>query len=107
MLAGLRGHGMEEAHHRRGHAAVADPVGGGQPRDETLGVAEPRGVKHVGLRARMLHETGNRLVITDYSNAFNTVQRTAVLTEVAHCVPALTSLVAKCYSTRPADVFSG
>ncbi|CAN0597399.1 unnamed protein product, partial [Laminaria digitata] len=46
------------------------------------------------------------LVLTDCSNAFNTVKRTAVLEEVANCVPALTLLVAKCYGTRPADVFS-
>ena len=53
----------------------------------------------------MLHETGNWLVITDCSNAFNTVNRTAVLAEVANCVPALTPFVAKCYGARPADVF--
>ncbi|CAN0597640.1 unnamed protein product, partial [Laminaria digitata] len=46
----------------------------------------------------------NWLVLTDCSNAFNTVKRTAVLEEVANCVPALTPLVAKCYCTRPADV---
>ncbi|CAN0580079.1 unnamed protein product, partial [Laminaria digitata] len=45
------------------------------------------------------------LVLTDCSNAFNTVKRTAVLEEVANCVPALTPLVTKCYCTRPADVF--
>ncbi|CAN0517664.1 unnamed protein product, partial [Laminaria digitata] len=45
------------------------------------------------------------LVLTDCSNAFNTVNRTAVLEEVANCVPALTPLVAKCCGTRPADVF--
>ncbi|CAN0586600.1 unnamed protein product, partial [Laminaria digitata] len=36
------------------------------------------------------------LVLTDCSNAFNTVKRTAVLEEVANCVPAL---------RPPADVF--
>ena len=41
----------------------------------------------------------------DCSNAINTVKRTAVLEEVAKCVPALTPLVAKCYGTRPVDVF--
>ncbi|CAN0595732.1 unnamed protein product, partial [Laminaria digitata] len=46
------------------------------------------------------------LVLTDCSNAFNTVKRTAVLEEVANCVPALTPLVFKCYGIRPADVFS-
>ena len=63
------------------------------------------GVEHVGLRARTLHEAGNWLVITDCSNALNTVKRTAVLAEVANCVPALTPFVAKCYGTRLADVF--
>ena len=59
----------------------------------------------MGLRARTLHETGNWLVITDCSNADNTVKRTAVLAEVANFVPALTPLVVKPYGTRPADVF--
>ncbi|CAM9638177.1 unnamed protein product, partial [Laminaria digitata] len=45
------------------------------------------------------------LVLTDCSNVFNTIKRTVVLEEVANCVPALTPLVAKCYGTRPADVF--
>lgn len=34
----------------------------------------------------------------------STVKRTAMLAEVANCVPALTPLVAKSYDTRPADV---
>ena len=70
-----------------------------------FGVTVPGGVEHVDLRARTLHETGNWLVLTDCSNAFNTVKRKAVLAEAAHCVPALTTFVAKCYGTRPADVF--
>ncbi|CAN0448122.1 unnamed protein product, partial [Laminaria digitata] len=70
-----------------------------------FGVAVPGGVEHVGLRARTLHETSNWLVLTDCSNAFNAAKRTAVLEEVANCVPALTPLVAKCCGTRPADVF--
>ena len=70
-----------------------------------FGVAVPGGVEHVGLRARRLHETGNWLVLADCSNAFNTVKRTAVLAEAANRVPALTPFVAKCYGTRPADVF--
>ena len=70
-----------------------------------FGVTVPGGVEHVGLRARMLHETGNCLVRTDCSNAFNTVKRTAVLEEVGNYLPALTPLVAKCYGIRPADVF--
>ena len=52
-----------------------------------------------------MDETGNWLVLTDCSNAFNIVRRAAVIAEVANCIPALTSLVPKCYVTRPADVF--
>ena len=70
-----------------------------------FGVTVPGGEEHVELRARTLHETGNWLVITDCSNAFNTVKRTASLAEVANRVPAFTPFVAKCYGTRPADVF--
>ena len=44
----------------------------------------------MGLRARTLHETGNWLVITDCSNAINTMNRTAVVAEAAHCGPELT-----------------
>ncbi|CAN0312017.1 unnamed protein product, partial [Laminaria digitata] len=70
-----------------------------------FGVAVPGGVKHVGLRVRTIHETGNWLVLMDCSNALNTVKRTAVVETMANCEPALTSLVAKCYGTRPAEVF--
>ena len=70
-----------------------------------FGVAVPGGVEHVGLRGRMLHETGNWLVLADCSNSFITVKRTAELEEVANGVLVLTPLVAECYGTRPADVF--
>ena len=60
-------------------------------------------VDYVGRRARVLH-TGNWLVITHCSNDLNTVKRKAVLAGVAKRVPALTTLVANCYGTRPADV---
>ena len=81
--AGLRGHGMEEAHHRRGHAtAVAIQVGGGQPKGKAVWGRCTRRMENVGLRARTLHETVNWLVITDCYNAFNAVKRTAVLAEV-------------------------
>ena len=42
---------------------------------------------------------------TDRSNAFNTVNKTAVLAEVATCVPVLMPFVAKRYGERPADAF--
>ena len=70
-----------------------------------FGIAVPGGLEHVSLTARTLHETGNWIVLTHCSNAFNTVSRTAVLAEVANHVPVLTPLAAKCYGTRPADVF--
>ena len=44
-----------------------------------FGVAVPGGVEHARSRARMLHETGNWLVLTDCCNAFNSVKRTAGL----------------------------
>ncbi|CAN0279508.1 unnamed protein product, partial [Laminaria digitata] len=68
-------------------------------------VAVPGGVEHVSLRARTLQEAGNSLVTTDCCKAFNTVKSKEVLAEVTDCVPALTPFVAKCYGTRPDDVF--
>ena len=106
MWAGLRRHDMEQGHHHRGYVTgVEAAVGGGRPRGRQFGVAVPGGVKHVGLKAPTIHETGNWLVITDCSNAFDTVKGTAALAEVINCVPALTPFVAKCYGIRPADVF--
>ena len=58
----------------------------------------------MGLRARTQHETATWLVLTDCSNAFNTVERTAVLAEAANCMPALRLFVAKYYSTRSAGM---
>ena len=45
------------------------------------------------------------MILTDCSNAINTVKRTAVLTKAATCVPALTPFVVKCYGERSAPVF--
>ena len=64
----------------------------------------PEGVEHVKLRVRMPHETGNWLVVTDYSNAFNTVNRT-LLAEAVNCVPALAPSMIMCYGTKLAHVF--
>ena len=57
--SGLRGHGMEKAHHRRGYATVA--AGSEEVNREVrqFGVAVPGGVGHLSLRARTLHDTGN------------------------------------------------
>ena len=59
----------------------------------------------MALRARMQHKAKNWMILTDYSNVFNTLKRTAVLTEAATCVPALTPFVAKRYGERSAPVF--
>lgn len=55
-----------------------------------------RGVQECGPgRASAGHDTSNCLVFTDYSSAFNNASKTVVPQEVANCVPALTSFVAK------------
>ena len=70
-----------------------------------FGVGVRRGVEQVALRARIHHEAKHWLILTDCSNAFNTVKRTAMLAEASTCVPALTPFVAKCYGEMPAPVF--
>ena len=62
-------------------------------------------MEKVAFRALVHREAKNWLIVTDCSNAFNTVDRTAVLAEAATCVPALTPFVAKCYGERSATVF--
>ena len=44
-----------------------------------FGIVELGGVEHVGLRTITLHETSTWLVLKDCSNAFNIVEKTAVL----------------------------
>ena len=68
-------------------------------------VAVPGEVEHLGLRARVLHETDNWPILTDFSYAFNTANKTVVLAEVASYGPELTPVVAKCYAERCAHVF--
>ena len=70
-----------------------------------FGVGVRGGVEHVALRARVQHEAINWLILTDCSNAFSLVNRTAVCAEAATSVPALTPFIAKCYGARPAPVF--
>ena len=59
------------------------------------------------LRAPMHLETKNLVILTDCFNAFDTVNKvtTALAKQVATCVPALTTFVAKCYGERAAGVF--
>ena len=87
----------------RDDAAVAVAAGGDQPRGEIVWYRSTTG--GVALRARVHHEAKNWLVLTDCSNAFNTVKRTAVLAEATTCVPALAPFVAKRYGERSAPVF--
>ena len=47
-------------------------------------------MEQVALSAQTHHEAKNWLILTDCSNAFNTVQWTAVLTEAVTCVHAIT-----------------
>ena len=70
-----------------------------------FGVGVRGGVEQVALRARVHHEAKNWPILTDCSNAFNTVKQTAVFAEAATCVPALTPFVAKCYGERSTTVF--
>lgn len=70
------------------------------------GVAVSGGVKHVELRERTPHETRSCLFLTGYSDAFNTMNRTTVLAEVATCVPSLTPIVVKRYGERLASIHS-
>ena len=70
-----------------------------------FGVGVRGGVEQVALRARAHHLANNWLILTDCSNAFNTVKQTAMLAEAATCVPALTPFVAKCYGKLSAPVF--
>ena len=96
---------MGGAHHQRGYAAVATAVGGGHPRYEGVwDCCTRRCGACVGLGARTLHETGNWLVFTACSNAFNTLKILAMLVEVVNGVSAPTPSMTKCYGARPADV---
>ena len=69
-----------------------------------FGVGVRGGVEQVALRARVHDEAKNWLILTECSNAFNTVKRTVLLSEAATCVPALTLFVAKCYGKMSAPV---
>ena len=72
-----------------------------------FGVAVPGGVEHVGLRARTLHETGDWLVLTDCSNAFNTVKRKAVLAEADSACQRSRRLLPSAMAQDPPTSFFG
>lgn len=61
--------------------------------------------EHTGPRYNMFHQTGHWLIVDDYFNAFNTVERAVFLKQVAKCVPAFTPFVANFYAGKSAKVF--
>ena len=96
---------METPLGSRDYAAVASAAGGGQPRGETVWGWSTRAGGAGSVTRPSAPRGENWLILTDCSNAFNTVKWTAVLAEAATCVPALTPFVAKCYGERLAPVF--
>ena len=62
-------------------------------------------MEQVAARVRVHHEAKKRVILTDCPNAFNTVNRTAMVAEAATCVPVLTPFVAKFYGEMSAPVF--
>ena len=53
----------------------------------------------------MHHEENNCPILSDCSNAFNTVKRTVVLAVAVTCVPSFTPFIEKCYGDRLAPIF--
>ena len=101
----MRWDDMETPLGSRDYAAVASAAGGGQPRGETVWGWSTRAGGAGSVTRPSAPRGENWLILTDCSNAFNTVKWTAVLAEAATCVPALTPFVAKYNSERPAPVF--
>ena len=60
-----------------------------------FGVAVAGGVDHIAMKAQAVHQTGNWIIQTDCTNAFNSVKRTAITKEAAKSVPKLVSFIAK------------
>lgn len=75
------------------------------PSERLFGIGVSGGVEHMDLRCKLNHQTKHWSLVLDFPNAFNTVDRAAVLEEVAIRARALTPFVAKCYGDQPADVF--
>lgn len=74
----------------RGYATVSGASGAVSQDVKTCGVAVRAGMEHVRLKTKTLHETESWLVATNLSSAFNTKNMTAVFTEMANRVPAIT-----------------
>lgn len=93
----LHRHVVESAQYRGGSETVATAAGRGQLRGAAVWVAVRGEVDHLGLTARALRVTGKGLYFTDCSNAFDMVDRAAMLPGVTTLVTALTPFVAECY----------
>ncbi|CAN0439236.1 unnamed protein product, partial [Scytosiphon promiscuus] len=67
-----------------------------------FGVAVAGGVERVAMEAQLVHQTGNWIIQTDCSNAFNTGKRTAIMAQAAKSLPDLVGYIARCYDEIPA-----
>ena len=67
-----------------------------------FGVAVAGGVERVAMEAQLVHQTGNWVIQTDCSNAFNTAKRTAIMAQAAKSIPDLVGYIARCYDQKPA-----
>ena len=104
MSAGLRGHYVQKAHHRRGYARVAVVVGGDQSRGEARWSRHTRRNGTFGTEGTNVTRDGQ---LTRNHRLFQRLQRCENDDDACGggaSVPAPTPLVTKCYGTRPADV---
>ena len=64
---------------------------------EQYGFGVPSGVEHVAVAARLWHEVGGIVVQLDAENAFNTVDRAAIVNGLEHYCPRLLPLFQALY----------
>ena len=69
---------------------------------DQFGVAVAGGVERVTMEAQLVHQIGHWVVQTDYSNAFNTAKRTAIMAQAAKSTPDLVGYIVRCYDEIPA-----
>ncbi|CAN0162995.1 unnamed protein product, partial [Scytosiphon promiscuus] len=73
---------------------------------DQFGVAVAGGVERVAMEAQLVHQTGNLIIQTDCSNAFNTGKRTAIMAQAAKSPPDLVGYIARCYDEISATAVS-
>ncbi|CAM9885864.1 unnamed protein product [Scytosiphon promiscuus] len=66
-----------------------------------FGVAVAGGVERVAMETQLVHQTGNWIIQTICSNAFNTGKRTAIMAQAAKSLPDLVGYIARCYDEIP------